>query len=95
MKKQLRLAAIVAGVAIIAAACSTPAASTAPSTAPSTGASTAPASTGPESQAPAALTGSVTLWHSYGSGGGETGALNTVLDTVRAANTGLTIDVVE
>jgi arabinogalactan oligomer/maltooligosaccharide transport system substrate-binding protein len=45
--------------------------------------------------APAALSGEVTLWHSYGSGGGETGALNTVLDTVRAANPELTIDVVE
>jgi len=91
MKKQLRLASIVAGVAIIAAACSTPAASTAPSTAPTTGTE----STAPESGAPAGLTGEITLWHSYGSGGGETGALNTVLETVRAANPDLTLDVVE
>ncbi len=96
MKKQLRLAALVAGVAIIAAACSTPTASTAPSTAPeSTAPSTAPESTAPESQAPAGLAGEITLWHSYGSGGGETGALNTVLETVRAANPELTINVVE
>jgi len=94
MKKQLRFAAIVAGVAIIAAACATPGASPAPS-APASVAPSAPESMAPESQAPAALSGSVTLWHSYGSGGGETGALNTALDAVRAANPELTIDVVE
>jgi arabinogalactan oligomer/maltooligosaccharide transport system substrate-binding protein len=83
-------------VAIIAAACATPGTSTAPSTAAeSTAPSTAAESTAPESQAPAALTGAVTLWHSYGSGGGETGALNEVLDKVRAANPDLTINVVE
>ena len=37
-------------------------------------------------EAAAALSGELTLWHSYGSGGGETGALNEVLDAVRAAN---------
>ena len=66
MKKQLRLAAIVAGTAILAAACASPSASTAPSPA----ASVAPSADG--SAAPAGLTGEVTLWHSYGSGGGET-----------------------
>jgi arabinogalactan oligomer/maltooligosaccharide transport system substrate-binding protein len=94
MKKQLRLAAMVAGVAIIAAACAAPGASTAPSAA-SVAPSAAPGSAAPGSQAPAALEGEITLWHSYGSGGGETGALTTVLDKVRAANPGLTIDVVE
>jgi arabinogalactan oligomer/maltooligosaccharide transport system substrate-binding protein len=96
MKKHLRFASIVAGVAIIAAACGPAATTTAPgSAAASVAPSTAPESTAPESQAPAALEGSVTLWHSYGSGGGEGGALNTVLEAVRAANPGLTIDVVE
>ncbi len=95
MKKQLRLAAIVAGVAIIAAACGPSGGSTAPTSAGSAPPASAPASTPPESGAPAALSGEVTLWHSYGSGGGETGALNTVLETVRAANPGLTIEVVE
>ena len=95
MKKQLRLASIVAGVAIIAAACSTPGTSTAPSTAASAPASTAPGSTAPESGAPAALEGEVTLWHSYGSGGGEGGALDKVLEAVRTANPGLTINVIE
>jgi arabinogalactan oligomer / maltooligosaccharide transport system substrate-binding protein len=97
MKKQLRLAAIVAGAAIIATACGpSGGATTAPSTAASTAPSTDPGASAPaESQAPAALEGEITLWHSYGSGGGETGALTTVLDTVRAANPGLTINVVE
>jgi arabinogalactan oligomer/maltooligosaccharide transport system substrate-binding protein len=94
MKKQLRLAAVVAGVAIIAAACGPAAGSVAPSAA-STAPSTPPGSVAPESQAPAALSGEVTLWHSYGSGGGETGALNSVLETVRAANPELNIEVVE
>jgi arabinogalactan oligomer/maltooligosaccharide transport system substrate-binding protein len=94
MKKQLRLAAIVAGMAIIAAACGPSGASTAPSAA-STAPSVAPESVAPESQAPAALAGAVTLWHSYGSGGGESGALNKVLDSVRAANPELTIAAVE
>jgi arabinogalactan oligomer/maltooligosaccharide transport system substrate-binding protein len=95
MKKQLRLAGIVAGVAIIAAACGPSAGSAAPP-ADSTAPSVAPGSVAPGSEAPpAALEGEVTLWHSYGSGGGETGALTTVLDQVRAANPGLTINVVE
>ena len=92
MKKQLRLASIVAGMAIIASACASPTTSSAPSTAPE---SAAPESPAAGSAAPAALAGEVTLWHSYGSGGGETGALNTVLDKVRADNPDLTINVVE
>jgi arabinogalactan oligomer/maltooligosaccharide transport system substrate-binding protein len=93
MKKQLRLASIVAGAAIIAAACASPSASTPASSAPSEAPAGSEAPSG--SAAPAALTGDVTLWHSYGSGGGETGALNTVLDKVRADNPELNIEVVE
>ncbi len=94
MKKQLRLASIVAGVAIIAAACSGPSASTPASTAPSAAApSGSEAPSGSAAAAP--LVGDVTLWHSYGSGGGETGALNTVLDKVRADNPELNIEVIE
>jgi arabinogalactan oligomer/maltooligosaccharide transport system substrate-binding protein len=92
MRMQLRLASIVAGLAVIAAACSSPSATTAPSAAP---ASAAPGSAAPGSAAPAALSGELTLWHSYGSGGGETGALNTVLEKVRADNPDLKITVVE
>jgi arabinogalactan oligomer/maltooligosaccharide transport system substrate-binding protein len=94
MKRHLRLAALITGVVLAAAACSGGAATTAPSAAPSTEASSAP-SEAPASAAPAGLTGSITLWHSYASGGGETGAFNEVLDAVRAANPDLTIEVVE
>ena len=114
MKKHLRLAALVAGAAIIAAACSGGGASGDPSTAPSTGTeSTAPStgtestapSTGTESaapsegtasEAPAALAGEITLWHSYSSGAGtELDALNQVLDSVKAANPELVVNVLE
>jgi arabinogalactan oligomer/maltooligosaccharide transport system substrate-binding protein len=98
MKKQLRLAAIVAGMAIIAAACSTPAATTAPSVAPTTAPST-PAQSGTPSDAPAALTGELTIWHSYSSGAGtELDALNTVLGMVAgpgSANPDLNVTVLE
>jgi arabinogalactan oligomer / maltooligosaccharide transport system substrate-binding protein len=91
MKKQFpRFAAALAGLAIVVAACG--GAATSPS------ASQPIASATPAGSAPppaGALTGEVTLWHSYGSGGGETGALNTVLEQVRAANPDLTIEVVE
>lgn len=94
MKKQLRFAALVAGVAIIAAACSSGGASEAPaSEAP---ASEAPASEAPASEAPAGLSGEVTLWHSYSSGAGtELDALNQVLDAVKAANPDLVVNVLE
>ena len=96
MNTKLRVLGVFAGLTIAVAACGGGAS---PSPAASTGASASPAaSTGasPEpSASAAALTGEVTLWHSYGSGGGETGALNKVLDQVRAANTGLTINVIE
>jgi arabinogalactan oligomer / maltooligosaccharide transport system substrate-binding protein len=96
MKKQLRFAAIVAGMAIIAAACGPSGGTTAPSSAASTAPSTEPGASAPaESQAPAALEGDITLWHSYGSGGGETGALDTVVAAVKAANPGLNLTVVE
>lgn len=96
MKRHLRLAALLTGLVIVAAACSSggtatsaPAASEAPATA-------APASEAPASaEAPASLTGEITLWHSYGSGGGETGALDKALEAVRGANPDLTINVVE
>lgn len=97
MNKQLRFAALVAGVAILAAACGGGGASTAPSAAPESAApSAAPETTAPESQAPAGLVGEVTLWHSYSSGAGtELDALNQVLDAVRAANPELVVNVLE
>ena len=97
MNKKLRFAALVAGVAIIAAACSSGGASTAPSTAPeSTAPSTAPESMAPESQAPAGMAGELTIWHAYSSGAGtELDALNEVLATVQAANPDLKVTVLE
>jgi arabinogalactan oligomer/maltooligosaccharide transport system substrate-binding protein len=94
MKKHFRFAPLVMGLVLVASAC-TSGSSPSPSaqaSAPATGAS-APASEAP-SEAPK-LSGELTLWHSYGSGGGETGALNTVLGTVRTANPDLKITVVE
>ncbi len=97
MKKQLRLAALVAGVAIIAAACSSGGATTAPSTAPqSTAPSTAPESMAPESQAPAGMAGELTIWHTYSSGAGtELDALNETLASVQGANPDLKVTVLE
>lgn len=83
------------GAAIVAAACSGGSASPAPaSEAP--GSEAPAASEAPASEAPAGgLSGSITLWHSYGSGGGEGTAFNEALDAVRAANPDLTVEVVE
>lgn len=91
MKKQLRLAAIVAGMAIIAAACSTPAASTAPSGAPSVAPST-PAESGAPSEAPAALEGSLEIWHTYASGAGtEKDTYDAIVADIQAKNPDLKI----
>lgn len=101
MKRHLRLAAMVAGAAIIAAACTggggSPAPSVGTSSAPeSTAPSVAPESSAPESQAPAALEGELTIWHSYSSGAGtELQALETVLEMVKGNNPGLTVNVLE
>ena len=98
MNTKLRLAALVGAVAIIAAACggttATPSPTTAPTTAPSTAESTAPSA--PASVAPSAapLEGTLTVWHSYGSGGGETGAFEKALGRILAANPKLVVKVV-
>ncbi|MDP1807901.1 MAG: extracellular solute-binding protein, partial [Acidimicrobiales bacterium] len=92
MNTKIRLVALMAGAAIFAAACGTPAATTAPTTAPAT---SAPATTAPESMAPAGLTGEIELWHSYGSGGGETTAFLKALDAIKAANPDLVVNVIE
>jgi arabinogalactan oligomer/maltooligosaccharide transport system substrate-binding protein len=49
----------------------------------------------PESPAAEPLEGEITLWHSYGSGGGETGAFMKALGAILAANEGLKVNVVE
>ena len=101
MNNKLRFASLLAGVAILAAACGSGTATNAP-------ASVAPESTAPESVDPGAsgsvapespsaepLSGTITLWHSYGSGGGETGAFQKALGAILVANKDLVVNVVE
>ena len=96
MKRHLRLAGLVAGVAIVAAACSTSTASTAPSAAaPSEAASAAPSDAG--SMLPATLSGSLTLWHAYGSSGGnaEFKAFTRIVEGIQAANPDVKLTILE
>jgi arabinogalactan oligomer/maltooligosaccharide transport system substrate-binding protein len=102
MKLQLRLAALVAAVAIVAGACATSTASTAPSVAASAPASAAAPSveapsTAPVSQAPAGLSGALTIWHAYGSSGGnaEFKAFTRISEGLQAANPDLKLTILE
>ena len=101
MNTKLRLASLVGAVAIIAAACGGSAASpsapasVAPSVAPSTAASVEPSA--PASVAPSTtpLTGALTIWHSYGSGGGEISAFLKIMGAIYVANPDLKVSIVE
>lgn len=95
MNTKIRLVALIAGAAIFAAACGTPAATTAPTTAPQTGAPTTTAPT-PEPTA-AGLSGTLTVWHAYGSSGGnaEFKAFSRILDNLKARYPGLKIDALD
>ena len=99
MEKKLRIASLLAGAAIIAAACGGSGATTAPaSTAPESAApaeSASGAAESPSGEAMAPLAGEVTVWHSYGSGGGETGAFQKALGAILVANPDLKVNVVE
>jgi arabinogalactan oligomer / maltooligosaccharide transport system substrate-binding protein len=94
MKNQFtRFAVAVAGLAIVVAACG--GASTSPSASTPVGsqpaASATPAGSG---EAPGALSGELTVWHSYGSGAGtEATALKTVTDKIKAANPDLKLTI--
>ncbi|HET9852492.1 MAG TPA: extracellular solute-binding protein [Candidatus Limnocylindrales bacterium] len=98
MKHPIRLAGLLAGLAIVAGACGPGGTgSSAPTTAPGTGG--APSTTAPSSDAPAALSGKITLWHSYGSSGGgaesaEVKALNQVIAAITTANPDLEIEAI-
>jgi arabinogalactan oligomer/maltooligosaccharide transport system substrate-binding protein len=92
MNKKLKIASLVAGLALVVGACAGGASPSpsAPSQAPST---SAPASQEP-SEAPAALSGELTVWHSYGSGAGtEATALKEVTDAIKAANPDLKLTI--
>jgi arabinogalactan oligomer / maltooligosaccharide transport system substrate-binding protein len=98
MNTKLRFASLLAGAAILVAACGGTSGTSAPSAAPaSAGASPSSggASASPSSAAAEPLTGEVTLWHSYGSGGGETGAFQKALGEILVANPDLKVNVVE
>jgi arabinogalactan oligomer/maltooligosaccharide transport system substrate-binding protein len=84
MNHKLRVAALFSGLTILASACTGGGATNAP------GAS-APGSAGGGTTA---LTGTLTVWHSYGSGAGtEAKALKTVTDKIVAANPGLKLTI--
>ncbi len=94
MNRKLRYAGLVAGLAIVAAACA-PGASTSPSGAAVTPAASAPASS--ESAAPAGLAGKLTVWETYGSSGGnaEFKAFTQNLKAITDANPDLKVSFVE
>ncbi|GAB4439634.1 MAG: extracellular solute-binding protein [Chloroflexi bacterium OHK40] len=108
MKRSLSLFTVIALFAMILAACggqqaaqptTAPAATEAPAAPAATEAPAAPAAT----EAPAAggetgmmpVTGSVTLWHAYGTGSAEETAINTLIENARAAYPEATINVLQ
>ena len=91
MNTRLRALSALGALAIVVGACSSGATPTPSSsgTAPSQ-----PAPSTAESTAPAALSGELTIWHSYGSGAGtEAAALKTVTDKIKAANPDLKLTI--
>ena len=93
MTTKQRLASLFVGFAIVAAACGGGA-----STAPSEGATAAPEVTAAPTEAgPATLSGSLTIWHAYGSSGGsaEFRAFSRILEDLKAKYPDLTIEAIE
>ncbi len=89
MKTPFRVAALVLGATMIAAACTgaaTPAPTSAPTPTPEPGATQPPATEAP-------LSGSLTVWHAYGSSGGnaEFKAFSRLIEKFQAENPGVTI----
>jgi arabinogalactan oligomer/maltooligosaccharide transport system substrate-binding protein len=85
MNHRLRVAALFSGLAILASACTG-----------GGGATSAPGTSAPSSGGggTTALSGNLTVWHSYGSGAGtEAKALKTVTDKIVAANPGLKLTI--
>ncbi len=88
-----RIAALLSVVAIVAAACGG-GASAAPSSAATTAPTVAPA---PTEAGPTLLSGTLTVWHAYGSSGGsaEFRAFSRVLEDLKVKYPDLTIDAIE
>jgi arabinogalactan oligomer/maltooligosaccharide transport system substrate-binding protein len=85
MNTKLRVLGALAGLTIIAAACSSAPAGSGAAASPNTPTCAAPGAG--TATANAALKGSLTIWHSYGSGAGtEACALKEVTDKIKAAN---------
>lgn len=96
MKSPIKLAGLLGAVAIVVTACGPSGSASQPA---ATSGASQPAGSAAASTGPAALTGTITLWHSYGSSGGgaesaEVKALNQIIATVTAANPGLTINAI-
>lgn len=90
MNSKLKFGALFLGAALVVAACGGPAASPSP---------TGPAPTGgtPTETPQTGLSGSVVIWHAYGSSGGnaEFKAFQRVIDNVMAANPDLKIEALD
>lgn len=95
MNGRIRALGVAASLTIVLAACSSGGGATSSPAASSGGASQPPASSGGSPAASSAtLSGSLTLWHSYGSGAGtEATALKTVTDKIKAANPDLELTI--
>jgi len=95
MNRKIRAAGLLGALSIALAACSSGGTATqSPAASSGGGASQPAASAGGSQAAGGALTGKLTLWHSYGSGAGtEAAALKTVTDKIKAANPGLELTI--
>ena len=90
MKSPIRLVGLLATLTLVASACG-------PSgSAPTTGATQPAATQGEASTGPAALSGSLTIWEAYGaSGTSEKDAFDKIVGQIKAANSGLTVNVLD
>jgi arabinogalactan oligomer/maltooligosaccharide transport system substrate-binding protein len=94
MNAKLRVFGVFAGLSIVLGACSTPGATIPAGSAGSPAASASTPASGGSSEPGAALSGELTVWHSYGSGAGtEATALKTVTDKIVAANPDLKLTI--
>jgi arabinogalactan oligomer / maltooligosaccharide transport system substrate-binding protein len=90
--RKFRFVPLVMSVVLVAAACTSGAASQSPAASQSSAASAS--ASGAASAAP--LTGTITIWEAYGaSGSAEKAAFDKIVAKVKAANSGLTVNVLD